>query len=108
MHKKTKWGIFALVAPLSSLALILLLWSLLSFIAGQMIYAAGEEKIMTLFNLFNVVLGFFGIISVVSLPIGLIVGIMLIVDGEDQKNSVLQTQNSDDNLNHTSQDDANS
>ena len=80
--KRKLLGVLFIVLPPAALILILIAWSVVSFVMGQMIYSGSVDSgqgLATTANIINVALGFLGILSVLMIPIGLVVGIVLLV-----------------------------
>lgn len=96
MTSSKKWGVCFLVTPFLGLVLVLAAWAVTSFVIGQMISAspptyletsdqsgrmmqlAQPDVRSTAANIINVALGFLGIIFVIMIPVGLLVGIILL------------------------------
>ena len=74
-------GILWILGPWISLILILAIWAVASFTFGSMVTTGPSGGVVAAARTLNVILGFVGIISVVMIPVGLIVGIVLIAIG---------------------------
>ncbi|MBU2566536.1 hypothetical protein KKG46_03165 [Patescibacteria group bacterium] len=92
MKSKTRklLGVLFIVLPPAILILVLVGWSIFSFVVGQMITpgrgSSGSGLAMAA-SIINLVLGMLGLVSVVMIPVGIIVGIILLV----KKDSVIET-----------------
>lgn len=81
MTSSKKWGLGCLITPFVGLVLVLIVWSITSFVIGQYVSTGpvmntGAEAMAAIIN---VVLGLLGMIFVILIPAGLIVGIILLV-----------------------------
>lgn len=72
MTKTTK-GVLWLAGPFIVLFLVLVLWAISSSVFGLMGGGVGAARTV------NMVLGFLGILSIFAIPVGLIIGIVVLV-----------------------------
>lgn len=72
-----------MVMPPIVLLGILVLWGIISFVAGMMVggSAGTTSSAVVGLRVVNVGLGFFGILSVIAIPIFLIIGLIYILTG---------------------------
>ena len=77
---KKKLGLIVILAPFAGLIITLAAWML---IAG---YVSGSNSgdALAVMRLANVALGLLGLISVLGIPVGLVVGIILMASSSDQ------------------------
>jgi len=82
MQKTTK-GCLWIVLPLLALPLILGAWAFLSFVFTSAL-AAGEPSANAplIMRIFNIVLGLLGLTSFIMVPVGLVVGIVILTKKE--------------------------
>lgn len=76
MHKDTKFGFGCLIAPPIAFVLTLGSWMLLSNVVGSTI---PSEQAATAGRFVNVGFGLLGILSFLALPIGIVVGMVLLL-----------------------------
>lgn len=87
--KKKTLGIILICAPFAGLVLILLAWAVVIFIVGT-----GSRFDSTSLNIIQWLLGFLGLIFVLAIPVGLVVGIILIVKKGPQVTAMAYDQRS--------------
>ena len=81
MQKSTKLGIGCMVAPPVVFILVLALWMVISLLGSSV---QGDQAATTA-RMFNVGLGLLGIVCLLSLPIGIVVGMILLLKKKDSK-----------------------
>lgn len=76
MQKNTKLGIGCLISPPIAFVLLLVFWAIISKVMGSLIQT---DQQATGLRLFNVSFGLFGILCLLALPLGIIVGMVLLL-----------------------------
>lgn len=74
-----------MLGPWISLILVLAIWAVAAFTFSSMVGGDAGQGIVTTARVVNIVLGFVGILSVVMIPVGLIVGIVVLVMGSKRE-----------------------
>lgn len=91
--KRTTKGILWIVLPFLILTATLIIWPLLSFVFSSVL-ATNENPsagaVATL-QIVNMVLGFFGIASIIMVPIGFVVGVVTLMK-KDEPSSMPPTE----------------
>lgn len=72
-------GILWILGPWITLFLVLVIWSVTAFTFSTMVTSGDATAMVSTARIVNMVLGFVGIISVLMIPIGLIVGVVIMV-----------------------------
>ncbi|MFA6100068.1 MAG: hypothetical protein WC750_04310 [Patescibacteria group bacterium] len=76
MQKNAKLGIGCLVAPPIVFILTLVFWAIISRVGGSMVQS---DQAATGLSLLNVSFGLFGILCLLALPLGIIIGMVLLL-----------------------------
>jgi hypothetical protein len=73
--KNKKKAVFWLIAPISTLFIVIVLWAVVAYIAARLLSVGTGAGITTILQLVNIVLGFVGLVSILAIPTGIVLGI---------------------------------
>ena len=80
MKTNTK-GLLWILGPWISLIVTLMIWGIASFVFSGLL-TSGATSALGVARLINIMLGFVGILSILMIPVGVIVGIIILVKGK--------------------------
>lgn len=89
---KTIWGILCLVVPGSLFIFVLGAYGVSSFVISQIMVAGDSDLASTIGSLVTLVLGLVGIISMIGIPVGLVIGLILLTSRNKTEESVVEPE----------------
>ncbi|MBU1126206.1 MAG: hypothetical protein ABH826_01260 [Patescibacteria group bacterium] len=77
--QKNLWGILSLILPVSTIVVVLIAYGIVNFTFSAISASGTSDLASTVGSLINLILGLVGILAIIGIPVGLIVGIILLV-----------------------------
>lgn len=95
---KTFWGIFSLVVPGATFIIVLIAYAIANFVISALAAGGGSELASTIGSLINVALGILGILSMIGVPIGLVIGLILLLTRDEEGKKIEENTKTEEKI----------
>lgn len=90
-------GILLMLLPPIGLVTILIVWSLVAVLISIFVLKDGGAGLVFVANYVNIALGIIGLLCVMLIPIGFVVGLIILLQGSENKHNMNQSLEKIDN-----------